>query len=85
MSILVKQFSSLSRGSALGAIYAYQTISALCWRLRGGVPEICPFYPSCADYARRALVRYGFIKGATRSLRRLLRCHPWQPGGVDYP
>jgi putative membrane protein insertion efficiency factor len=43
----------------------------------------CRFYPSCSCYAQEALERHGVIKGSWLALRRLLRCHPWHPGGVD--
>jgi uncharacterized protein len=43
----------------------------------------CRFYPSCSCYAQEALERHGVIKGGWLALRRLLRCHPWHPGGVD--
>lgn len=43
----------------------------------------CRFYPSCSCYAQTALQRYGVIKGGWLGLRRIFRCHPWHPGGVD--
>lgn len=43
----------------------------------------CRFYPSCSHYAQEALESHGAIKGVWLSLRRLLRCHPWNPGGLD--
>lgn len=43
----------------------------------------CRFYPSCSAYAQEALIRYGFFYGCQLSLRRLVRCHPWNPGGFD--
>ena len=43
----------------------------------------CRFYPSCSCYAQTALEKYGVIKGGWLAVRRLLRCHPWHPGGVD--
>ena len=43
----------------------------------------CRFYPSCSAYAVEAVKRHGVIKGISLALRRLLRCHPWHPGGVD--
>lgn len=43
----------------------------------------CRFYPSCSCYAQTALEQYGVIKGGWLAVRRLLRCHPWHPGGVD--
>ena len=42
----------------------------------------CVFYPSCSDYAKEAINRYGF-KGVILSFRRLLRCHPWQKEHFD--
>ena len=43
----------------------------------------CRFYPTCSCYAETAITRYGVIKGCWLALKRLLRCHPWHPGGVD--
>jgi len=43
----------------------------------------CRFYPSCSDYAAQAIEKYGAIKGTHLGLKRILRCHPWNPGGVD--
>ena len=43
----------------------------------------CRFYPSCSDYAREAIDRYGAPKGFWLALRRVLRCHPYHPGGYD--
>lgn len=46
-------------------------------------PPSCRFTPSCSAYAREAVERHGAIKGGWLTLRRLLRCHPWHPGGSD--
>jgi len=43
----------------------------------------CRFYPSCSAYAVTALRRHGALKGTWLAARRLLRCHPWNPGGLD--
>lgn len=43
----------------------------------------CRFYPTCSDYAADALKKYGTMKGSYFSLKRLLRCHPFHPGGYD--
>lgn len=43
----------------------------------------CRFYPSCSCYAHSAIERYGVLRGGWLSLRRLSRCHPWSPGGLD--
>ncbi|HEY6107173.1 MAG TPA: membrane protein insertion efficiency factor YidD [Anaeromyxobacteraceae bacterium] len=45
-------------------------------------PE-CRFYPSCSAYAVGALTRHGAARGSWLAARRILRCHPFHPGGVD--
>jgi uncharacterized protein len=46
-------------------------------------PATCRFYPSCSQYAVTALTRFGPVRGTWLTIRRLGRCHPWNPGGVD--
>ena len=46
-------------------------------------PPACRFYPSCSTYALEAVAKYGLLKGSYLAARRLLRCHPFHPGGVD--
>ena len=43
----------------------------------------CRFHPSCSHYAVEAIQRHGLARGGLLALRRLSRCHPWNPGGVD--
>jgi putative membrane protein insertion efficiency factor len=43
----------------------------------------CRFYPSCSEYAIEAVGKYGVILGLAKSLRRILRCHPFSAGGYD--
>ena len=43
----------------------------------------CRFAPSCSSYAIEALERHGLIRGTFLALRRVGRCHPWNPGGYD--
>lgn len=61
----------------VGAIRVYQrTISKL-------LPPACRFVPSCSEYAAQAIERYGAARGSALAAKRLLRCHPWHPGGID--
>ena len=43
----------------------------------------CRFYPSCSSYAEQSIGRFGVGRGGYLSLRRLLSCGPWHPGGID--
>ena len=58
-------------------IRLYQKVSRL-------TPAVCRFYPTCSCYAQTAVLRFGVVRGGFLALRRLLRCHPWNPGGIDY-
>ncbi len=44
-------------------------------------PQVCRFYPSCSQYAYEALIRYGLLKGLVMGGKRVLKCHPFNPGG----
>ncbi len=46
---------------------------------------VCRFQPTCSRYMIGALQKYGPIKGLWKGTGRLLRCHPWNPGGLDPP
>jgi uncharacterized protein len=47
------------------------------------LPSACRFHPTCSDYMREAVERYGAARGVWMGLRRLGRCHPLNPGGLD--
>jgi putative membrane protein insertion efficiency factor len=47
------------------------------------LPPSCRFSPSCSQYALEAVSKYGALKGIWLGLRRLIRCHPFNPGGYD--
>ena len=49
------------------------------------LPRACRFYPSCSEYARLAILKYGFLKGTAMASWRILRCNPFSRGGEDYP
>lgn len=46
-------------------------------------PQTCRFYPTCSAYFIQALEKYGFFKGSWLGIQRLLKCHPFHPGGYD--
>ncbi len=43
----------------------------------------CRFYPSCSEYGVQAVTKHGSGRGLIMTLRRLLKCGPWHPGGID--
>jgi putative membrane protein insertion efficiency factor len=47
------------------------------------LPSACRFYPTCSQYMRDAVERYGVAKGVWMGVRRLARCHPFHAGGFD--
>jgi putative membrane protein insertion efficiency factor len=47
------------------------------------LPARCRFYPSCSAYAQEALAKHGALRGTALAVWRLLRCHPFHPGGYD--
>jgi putative membrane protein insertion efficiency factor len=61
----------------LGLIRVYQYL------FRPVLGSNCRFAPSCSDYAREAVSTHGALKGSWLALRRVLRCHPYHPGGYD--
>lgn len=62
---------------ACGLIRVYQRVVSPL------LPGACRFYPTCSAYAHEALARHGFARGLRLAVLRLLRCHPFNPGGVD--
>ena len=46
-------------------------------------PPTCRFQPTCSNYAITAIERFGAIKGSIMAVKRILRCHPFHPGGYD--
>jgi putative membrane protein insertion efficiency factor len=65
-----------------GRLVALPIIAYRRW-ISPAVPARCRFYPSCSAYALEAVTTYGAVRGIYLTTRRLLRCHPFHPGGYD--
>jgi conserved hypothetical protein YidD len=46
-------------------------------------PPTCRFYPTCSQYFLQAVEKYGAVKGSYLGIKRILKCHPFHPGGYD--
>ncbi|AEI41190.1 membrane protein insertion efficiency factor YidD [Paenibacillus caseinilyticus] len=47
-------------------------------------PPTCRFYPTCSEYALEALEKHGAARGSWLTVKRICKCHPFHPGGVDH-
>ena len=75
--------AALRIASALISLYQ-QTLSPDHGWLRVCFPYgVCRFHPTCSQYAKEALARYGLIRGGAMALGRIARCHPGSTGGFD--
>ncbi|HDQ26693.1 MAG TPA: membrane protein insertion efficiency factor YidD [bacterium] len=48
------------------------------------LPRSCRFYPTCSEYSKQAIIKHGALKGSFVSLKRIVKCNPWHPGGIDH-
>jgi len=69
--------ASVPRRVAVAVIRVYQKV------LSPLMPPSCRFTPTCSNYAVGAIQRYGLMHGGWLALKRIARCHPWNPGGYD--
>ncbi|HYL31494.1 MAG TPA: membrane protein insertion efficiency factor YidD [Gemmatimonadales bacterium] len=69
--------ADLPRRGLVAFIRAYQLV------ISPALPPACRFTPTCSQYALEAIRRHGAVRGSWLAVRRLARCHPFNPGGFD--
>ena len=69
--------------SLAGRILSWPIIAYRRW-ISPALPPRCRFYPSCSEYALTAIAVHGPVRGVGLGIWRLLRCHPFNPGGIDH-
>lgn len=74
---LLDVVADLPRRGLVALIRAYQLV------ISPALPPACRFTPTCSQYALEAIRRHGAARGSWLALRRLARCHPFNPGGFD--
>ncbi len=79
MNRIVRQLTSLPRRLVILGVRAYQIL------ISPWLGPNCRFVPSCSQYMIEAVARDGVLSGGYRGIRRILRCHPFHPGGYDPP
>jgi len=77
MSGKLPRHASLLARALTGGIVAYE------WTLRPVIGANCRFHPSCSAYAKEAVAVHGGMRGSLLAARRILRCNPWNEGGLD--
>jgi putative membrane protein insertion efficiency factor len=75
--------SVLMPTSRLGRVVVAPVVAYRRW-ISPVLPPRCRFYPSCSEYALTAVAVHGPVRGVWLAVRRLLRCHPFHPGGIDH-
>ena len=76
---LLQRLMFLPSAAAILLVRCYQLV------LSPLLGRTCRFYPSCSQYYIAAVTKYGLLPGTWRGIRRISRCHPWNPGGYDPP
>ena len=54
------------------------------WTVSPWLRQRCRYYPSCSQYAKEAMLKYGPLRGVALAAQRIVRCNPWNPGGIDF-
>lgn len=85
---IIKKIVSLPRYPFLWGILLYQKILSpdhSFWAKKTHPHGYCKFYPTCSEYGYQSFKKYGVIRGGYKTIHRIVRCNPWNEGGIDHP
>ena len=77
MKRIITKIMLLPRKGVVKLIRLYQLCISPC------IGRHCKYYPTCSEYTRQAVDKYGIIKGSLLGIKRILKCNPFSKGGVD--
>ena len=77
--LIVPCLRRLPASLAVALVRCYQ------WAVSPLLGPRCRFQPTCSEYCRQSILKYGVLRGTFRTAVRLSKCHPFHPGGVDPP
>lgn len=75
---IIKIMLDFPRKIAIGMINFYQK------QVSPKLGLNCRFYPTCSEYTKQAIDKYGIIRGSLKGIIRILKCNPFHKGGIDY-
>jgi putative membrane protein insertion efficiency factor len=78
MGKVLKRLRMAPRSFGVSAINFYQK------HISKHLGKNCIYYPTCSEYTKQAIDKYGIIKGSLKGIKRVLKCHPFNNGGVDH-
>ena len=76
MAGILRRLADWAKEMVAALIRVYQILAS-------PFPSPCRYYPSCSTYALEAVERHGVLRGSWLGMKRILRCHPFRPGGID--
>ncbi|MGI9457514.1 MAG: membrane protein insertion efficiency factor YidD [Aeoliella sp.] len=76
---LVQHLLRIPSHLVIALVRCYQRCLSPMWG------PVCRFTPTCSEYFIQSVRRYGMVRGSCRGIRRILKCHPFHPGGIDPP
>lgn len=75
---IIKKIAYIPRNIGIFIINFYQKY------ISKGLGRRCIFYPTCSEYTKQALIKYGLVLGSIIGFFRIIRCNPFSKGGIDY-